>query len=51
MNTSLTEVDLSHNSLCGLAHGIGKYEASGIELLANALTSNRALTALNVLGN
>ena len=51
LNTSLTEVDLSHNSLCGLAHGIVKYEASGIELLANALTSNRALTALNVLGN
>ena len=44
-------MDLSHNSLCGLAHGIGKYEASGIELLANALTYNRALTALNVLGN
>ncbi len=51
LNASLTEVDLSHNSLCGKAHGIGKYEASGVELLARALTSNRALTALNVLGN
>ena len=48
---SLTAVDLSHNSLCGKAHGIGKYEPSGIEAVARALTTNRTLTALNMLGN
>jgi hypothetical protein len=49
----LTNLDLSSNQLCGLnSFGSGTYDASGINAIADALKSGRAvLTSLDLYGN
>ena len=51
-NTALTNLDLSSNQLCGRDRlGAGKYDASGITAIAEALRVNTALTDLSLGGN
>merc|ERR1711908_100350 len=52
MGASITQVDLSHNHLCGVNDcGHGEYTVEGIQALADALRITTSLTSCNVLKN
>eukprot|EP00854_Cymbomonas_tetramitiformis_P011193 gene11193-biopygen11483 len=63
LNGSLSTLNLADNKLCGVTHNAhafvsegtfgkeGRYDASGIEALADALAFNRSLNTLDVCGN
>ena len=45
VSTSMTSVDLANNALCGVYY-TGKYDATGIKAIAEALSVSTSMTSL-----